>query len=434
MVTAASSTGIAEASEALCRLARVVSNRTGLVCEVVTPELEEGDPRVRVALARPAAPPPGWHQAMVNEGAGASLTTERAMVKALAESVERYCAASTPDGLPFGRANEIGPVIPSEAFALFSDTQYAAEGFPFRRPDSRCPLEWVQGRRLVDGGKIYAPAAFVYLPFARRRAEPKLSTAISTGLAAGMTEESAIASGLCEVVERDAFMLIWRHRRSTERLNLGQLPMGPHTALLSALQSAGMSCVVRLITQDIPIPVFLVILTSAGGHGPLLALGAGAARNVRAALLLALEEACLSLYGIRRLMRRHAAQVLRAEHAELTTLGLQSAAYAMRRNLANEAGFLASDGGLVVTLTQLEERFAALKGESLDPLITALGQWSRYAAVVECTTADILDIGFRVVRVLIPGLQPLDHNHAYPHLGGERLGTDPLNLLPHPFP
>jgi ribosomal protein S12 methylthiotransferase accessory factor len=295
-------------------------------------------------------------------------------------------------------------------------------------------LEWVEGRRLVDGGAIYAPAAFVYLPFARRRGEPKLSTAISTGLAAGMTEESAIASGLCEVVERDAFMLVWRHRSSTARLDLGQLPAGPHTALLSALRSAGMSCVVRLITRDIPIPVFLVILTSAGGDRPLLALGAGAARDVRAALLLALEESCLSLYGIRRLMRRHATQVLRAEHGELTTLGLQSAAYAIRRNLANEARFLVSDTGPVVTLPQLEERFASLKGESLNPLVTALGRWSRYATVVECTTADILDIGFRVVRVLIPGLQPLDHNHAYPHLGGERLGTEPVNLLPHPFP
>ena len=103
-------------AEALRRLSLVVSDRTGLVAEVVTPEREHGDPRVHIALARPAAALPGWSAGVVNEGAGAALTLERAMVKALAESMERYCAAFTPADLVFASADEIDSAIPPEAF------------------------------------------------------------------------------------------------------------------------------------------------------------------------------------------------------------------------------------------------------------------------------------------------------------------------------
>ena len=38
--------------------------------------------------------------------------------------------------------------------------------------------------------------------------------------------------------------------------------------------------------------------------------------------------------------------------------------------------------------------------------------------VVDLTTPDVREVGFRVVRVLIPGLQPLHGDHCYPFLGG----------------
>ena len=69
------------------------------------------------------------------------------------------------------------------------------------------------------------------------------------------------------------------------------------------------------------------------------------------------------------------------------------------------------------------------------------------AFAVDLTTIDVDDLGFKVVRVVIPGFQPLDINHNHRHLGGHRLQQiadrfgrtecplhEMLNPLPHPFP
>jgi ribosomal protein S12 methylthiotransferase accessory factor len=67
---------------------------------------------------------------------------------------------------------------------------------------------------------------------------------------------------------------------------------------------------------------------------------------------------------------------------------------------------------------------------------------------VDLTTPDVEALGFKVVKVLIPGTQPLDFGVECPHLGGRRLYEAPyrmgyrprptrpheLNLVPHPFP
>ena len=67
---------------------------------------------------------------------------------------------------------------------------------------------------------------------------------------------------------------------------------------------------------------------------------------------------------------------------------------------------------------------------------------------VDITTPDIDEAGFKVVRVIVPNLQPMDINHRYPHRGGRRLYDVPwklgliasprneseMNPEPHPFP
>jgi hypothetical protein len=47
-------------------------------------------------------------------------------------------------------------------------------------------------------------------------------------------------------------------------------------------------------------------------------------------------------------------------------------------------------------------------------------------------------LGWCVVRVVVPGLQPMHGHHALPFLGGPLWAPRPLadwaNVLPHPFP
>jgi len=424
----------ASRGEALSRLARVVDMRTGIVRKVELPRLGAGDAPVRVAESHPARLVGGEAEA-VNEGGGASLDGEVAELKAIGESIERYCAAF-PQGAsePIAHRELEGEAIPPQAFSLFSEDQHREPGFRLRSFEPRTPVSWVRGQGLSDGRPLWVPAAFVHLPHRPRPGEAAITTSISTGLAAGPDRRAAAASALCEVVERDAFMLTWRHRLPTPLLDLDGLGRSPEALLVDALRATGMRCRARLLNQDVPIPVIAVVLQGEAPVQPAAVVGAGCAPQPRRALRLALEEACLSLFGINRLRRRLRGQVLGLAAEELRSLTLQSTAFAVRPELAAAAPFFFGEGAATVSLARLEARFASLACGSLGSLVAALGSFRRHAALVDCTTADVRDVGVSVVRVVVPEMRPLDHDAGAPHLGGRRWLDHPVDPGPHPFP
>ena len=426
--------GNVSTTETLGRLAHLVSDRVGVARELLLPDVGPDDPPVHIAASRPARTFALGQEEALNEGMGASLDRDLAMLKALAEGVERYCAVFQPSRLRRACWNELGDAaVNPEAFALFSQAQYGVRDFPFTSFQATTVVQWTKGCCLGTGGNRYVPAQFVYLPCRRGQGEPRLWTPISTGLAAGSDEHAAICSGLGEVLERDAFMLVWRHQLPTPEIDLGDLPNGTERRLYKALQSIGFRVRARLLTLDIEIPIVLIVAERVDGCRPYVALGAGTHSESRVALRLALEEACLSVYGITRLIKRHGRQVEALAPADLTSLTLQSVGYAVRHDLKAAADFLFGRSHSMLTLDAVERRFAST-ALSREGLVALLGRWADDAVVVDCTTPDIRDIGLTVVRVLVPGLRPLDHNAAIPHLGGVRWLNGAVNLAPHPFP
>ncbi|HEY0195011.1 MAG TPA: hypothetical protein VGC42_28050, partial [Kofleriaceae bacterium] len=74
--------------------------------------------------------------------------------------------------------------------------------------------------------------------------------------------------------------------------------------------------------------------------------------------------------------------------------------------------------------------------ESLRALLRRLGD--RHAPVFRLMTPPAMhDLGWVVVRVILPGLQPLHGDHALPFLGGPAWGDRPVaayaEIPPHPF-
>ena len=66
--------------------------------------------------------------------------------------------------------------------------------------------------------------------------------------------------------------------------------------------------------------------------------------------------------------------------------------------------------------------------KDLELCTLALAAKGYRAAMVELTTPDLVDYGIHVVRVIIPGLQPVHFGHGEERLGGERLFTLPMQL------
>lgn len=434
---------------AVVRARRLVSPRTGIVSRVVLRELAPDDPRLHWAASEPASLGPIADRRGLNDGNGASVDCDRAVLKAVGESVERYCSAlyderklrlATHDELP-------GAATRPEDFALFSERQYRTDGFRVRPFTRETRVRWVRGHSLVHDRPTYVPAAFVYVPYRLAPGEAPIHDLISTGLAAGPTVAAAAYRGLVEAVERDAFMIVWRNRLPRPRIELDGLRDPLVEPLLRAFAGVPVRLDAFLLSVDVDVHVVLVRVTGDPERPPLVIIGLGADLDPRRALALALEEAGLGFVAFRRVVAAERGYRPEPGYRDLVDLGRHALAHALDPALRRSTEFLERDGA-VVRLGELPDRSSASAVRNLRTAVAAVAAVGLDVVAVDLTTADVDDAGFKVVRCVVPGFQPLDVNHNEQHLGGRRLyevpyrlglvarprREDELNPDPHPFP
>jgi ribosomal protein S12 methylthiotransferase accessory factor len=435
-------------SEALARAARLVSSRTGIVSDVVFMETTASEPRVYWAQSRPAVLDPLAGRASLNDGNGVSIDPRRATIKALGESVERYCCAFyDPRDLACGCYDALpGRGLRPETFALFSESQYRDPEFPFAPFTRDVTAGWVAGHSLLHDCPTWIPASFVYIPYDRVDGEPPFSDLISTGLACAPTLAGALLKGLTEAVERDAYTIVWQNRLSRPHIDLEHLDDPLLRGFVDTLHALNVEVRAVLLTLDIPIPVFLILMTRSDGP-PWTVVASGADLSPRHALLLALEEACLAFIGMGRAVAVAGDFVPDPDYGNLTTLMQHGVAHAIDPRLRGSVDFLERPAD-VVRLDDLRDVATGNAAVDLRTALRGIEPLVGDVAGVDVTTPDVDDVGFKVARVVVPELQRMDMNHLYPHLGGRRLydvpwqlglvaasrGESDMNRQPHPFP
>jgi len=122
-------------------------------------------------------------------------------------------------------------------------------------------------------------------------------------------------------------------------------------------------------------------------------------------------------------------------------------AHAISPELRPSINFLI-ESNQTVSIDQLPNLFSESMVENVQTLVNLVKKEGLDIVYVNLTTPDIDEVGFKVVRIIIPGCQGLDINHKYRYLGGERLRQVPVKLglrndrpgkrefnrYPHPFP
>ncbi|ELY42592.1 YcaO-like family protein [Natronorubrum sulfidifaciens] len=354
------------------------------------------------------------------QAAGVADDWNAALMKAVGEGLERYCAGVYRDD-DFVHASE------DELDAVVSPTDLVR---PAGAPayDSSETNRWVPGENLVTGESVHLPAAAVQFP----QPGEALVPSITTGLGLGSSTVDALRSGLTEVIERDATMLAWYS--TFEPLGLAVDDDGFDT-LERRARSEGLSVTPLLVTQDADIPVVAVAVhrtpeTLAGDvepgddDWPAFAVGSAAALDATAAARSALEEALQNWMELRNLGPDEAAEASGAigEYAAFPDV--------VRRFVDVEQSIPAASVGPDPVPSGAD----AL--EALVSRTTAVGL-TPYAA--RLTTRDVESVGFEAVRVVVPGAQPLfttapffaDRARTVP----EDLGFEPrLERAFHPYP
>ncbi|MCU4924971.1 YcaO-like family protein [Halobacteria archaeon AArc-dxtr1] len=353
------------------------------------------------------------------QSAGVADGWNAALMKAVGEGLERYCAGVYRDS-DFVRASadELeNPVTPTELVRPDD-----ARAF-----DPETEIRWVDGIELATGEPAHLPADAVHFPPPGKRFRP----AITTGLGLGSSTVDAVRAGLTEVIERDATMLAWYS--TYEPLGLA-VEHESFSRLARRARSEGLSVTPLLVTQDVDVPVVAVAVhrdpdDAVGGDDetdawPRFAMGSAADLDAAAAAVSALEEALQNWMELRSIGPENAAEGT-GQIGEYATFPEP-----VRELVAVEQTIPADSVGPEPAPTGTDG-LSALVSRATDAGLTP------YAARV--TTRDVASAGFEAVRVVVPEAQPLFTGD--PFFGGrartvpESLGFEPrLERSYHPYP
>jgi ribosomal protein S12 methylthiotransferase accessory factor len=368
---------------------------------------------------------------------------DEARAAAIGEAAERYAGSLLPeDALELATAAELGDIaVDPRRFALFAPEQYAQPAFlfvPFT-PDTR--VRWVRGFSLPHGSESMLPAQLVFLTWGRLvTGEACIGYSTSSGLACGPTLEEAVLAGLLELVERDAFMVVWTNRLSLPLLDWSDDP--ELTAFeMRYLAPAGARHAAVDLSVFFDVPTALGVVEGDGSAEPALSVGAGCAATIGGAVRKALAEAYAVRSWGRSLARRGDTGA-----PEVTTFADHIRLYT-RADAARAARFLTASP-VRRPVAEVAPLSGATPLEQIRELVDHLAARGASAYAVDVTTDDIAAARLAVAKVVAPELCPLDVRHDARFLGGERLyraafelglrdaplAFDDVNPAPHPFP
>jgi ribosomal protein S12 methylthiotransferase accessory factor len=182
-------------------------------------------------------------------------------------------------------------------------------------------------------------------------------------------------------------------------------------------------------------------------RNPRLALGVGAAAGLDAvgAAIKALIEAAQVRQWLK-MMRDDPARDYREDFSDVTAFEDHVRLFAPQENL-KQMDFL-TGSQRSVAIDQVRALPRSQPADELRRCVEALAERGYDVIAFDLTQPDVAELGFQVVRVMVPGLIDLNADHNYPRLGTGRLhrmprllgyadrdtSDDEFNRFPHPFP
>ena len=376
---------------------------------------------------------------------GAGFTRAAAVSAAIGEAVERYSGSYLPrERFVFATAAELGSTaVEPDSFALFHETQYRRPDFPFVRFTRDSRVDWVDGRDLTTGETVWLPVELVFLTHSGDPHRSRIGYATSSGMACADSDERALSRALFELLERDAFMLVWSNRLSLPRLDWSSNER-LSTIDRERFAPTGLEYAAIDLSAFHQLPIVLGVVR-ARGTGGALGVGAAAAADIERACWKALSEAFASRAAGRTLSLVRPDRSFADDGADIATFEDHIQYYSSDQR-AEEAAFLTRSPltRSVRDVPRLLEQGAA----RVASLVERVAQAGSGTYAVDLTAPDVAAAGLRVWKALAPGLCALDVAQRARYLGSPRLldaskrarltsrslGIEDLNPLPHPFP
>ncbi|WP_247594131.1 TOMM precursor leader peptide-binding protein [Streptomyces sp. S816] len=338
---------------------------------------------------------------------------------------------------------------------LYSDAFHAtAPEVPRFAPDR--PVDWVWGWSLRDDRPVLVPevVAYYHAPGGIRRRFVQES---SNGCASGGSLTEAVYHGLMETVERDAFLLAWFGRLRLPEIDPASSTRAATRAMVDRLAMYGYRARFFDTRVTFPVPVVTAVAERVDGGPGLLCFGAGASLDPEAALAGGLCEIATDSVNLRRRTARDEARLRRmaGDFGQVQVLHDHPLLYGLPE-MGRYTDFLlrGRDDADRVPLASLATGKGALLPAAdlrtdVEACVGAVTAHGFDVVVVDQTSPEQRELGLHTVKVLVPGLLPIDFGTSRQRaplmprmrtalreagLRDDDLAPADLNPAPHPFP
>lgn len=417
-----------ETIESVWRLQRLLQLHGGLLSsapislasvdepQIVIRTAEMGD----VGLLWPEVGKRGSPAGKIRAG-GTGLDEGEALVPTLAEALERYSMAvfRNEQFLSASAEDIASDALDLASIPRCSATELSHAKCPIVVPDKTKPIRWVKALSLSTGGFTYVPAVMVYSHTGYAVPEERFWFQISTGCAAHLSYERAIVAGICEVIERDAISVLWLQKLPLPRIEIDCIP-----ATLAPYWE-------RYMRASTDLEYLFFDATTDSGIPTVFALQI-APHNHRVHTLVACSTGSTIVDGVSKVMRDLAG--LRPAFRKVRSV---PDSWDDFTDLFHGATFMAkaesADAFRFLTQTKATRRLSEIQSKqqmdvSLHGMIRMLKQKQWNAYVVDLSTDEAIRADMRVVRVIIPNLQPISFRYRARFLGTPRLYSAPLAM------
>lgn len=380
-----------------------------------------------------------------SKSSGVSFFSEKiALLKCLGEVIERYCNfVFLEDSTSFiGSLREIkGEVLGPCSMRNFSANQLRKEKFKHFRVTEDSKFRWTKCKSLITNNFVHVPSQLVYLSYPFLKSEPTIYPGISTGVAGGSCLSAALVRGIYEVVERDSFMIYYLDKLEPPKIDLKVINNDKIRQFLESAKRYKLEIVSLDITSDLGMPVIVSIIINRAGIGKAISVGLKSNSNIIDAIIGSIEEALHTRSWLRSEYEKDPKKIEPFDLQKDSSIKLRGFLWYPIEAIKNLNFWIHSSKKKTVP-THYQ---AFSSGQELGELIAIFKKSDCQVYYKDLAVPALRKLGYYVVKVIIPQMQPLYLNEKYPLLGGERLYNVPkrlgytsktegeFNKYPHPF-
>lgn len=372
--------------------------------------------------------------------AGTSLNKGKALVKALGEGVERYCAGSyNSHELIYASYSELkSSAIHPSTFKLYLENQFSHKQFPLVKFEINTKIYWTSAINPLSKKQYYVPAELVYCPFVLDTIEENIAESISTGLAAHCSFNEAAINGFLEVVERNNFMFSWLTKTTPLLVSQDSLHK-EHATLIDLYESYGYKVDICYNPGKDGIPSFIALVKGSRPYNVPLLIAAATHLDPSVAVTKCLEEIALMERLCQQKMLDPSALASVADYSKVTSL-LDHVMIWLNPEMWHHANFLISNNQSI-DLSEIPNKLTNVPELDLLHIINSIEKLGYQTFIADVTPEDIQRLGLCTVRAMVPAYLPLNKSYHCKPLGAKYL-TDYLNVdktkfqinqIPHPF-